>query len=171
MFHVRCRNQISCVAFALSTRNPLGLPVLDIEFTLESSRTDGERISERSTFPISIAFLVVEPTRAVDNSVTSAKLALDAMSLRKVSNGMMIANEANIGIGTPAPRSKLEVTSDWTGERGALELSGHKPTVRFTGGPDLSESSWIIHLGGNGPGDLEFIKKALQTHIGSFGCR
>ena len=33
MFHVRCRNQISCVAFALSTRNPLELPVLDIEFT------------------------------------------------------------------------------------------------------------------------------------------
>ena len=91
-----------------------------------------------------------------DNSVTNAKLAFDATSLSKVSNEMMVANEAKIGIGTPAPRSRLEVTSDWTGERGALELSGHKPTIRFTGGSDLADRSWIIHLGGNGPGDLEF---------------
>ena len=72
-----------------------------------------------------------------DNSVTSAKLAFDAASLSKVSNEMMVASEAKIGIGTPSPRSRLEVTSDWTGERGALELSGHKPTIRFTGGTDL----------------------------------
>jgi hypothetical protein len=91
-----------------------------------------------------------------DNSVSSAKLALDSASLSKVSSETMVLKEANIGIGTPAPRSKLEVTSDWTGERGALELSGHKPTVRFTGGSDLANRSWIIHLGGNGPGDLEF---------------
>jgi hypothetical protein len=91
-----------------------------------------------------------------DNSVTSARLAFDAASLSKVSNEMMVANEAKIGIGTPSPRSRLEVTGDWTGERGALELSGHKPTIRFTGGTDLADRSWIIHLGGNGPGDLEF---------------
>ena len=95
-----------------------------------------------------------------DNSVTNAKLASDAMSLSKVSNQTMVATEANIGIGVPAPRSKLEITGDWTGERGALELSGHKPTVRFTGGSDLADRSWIIHLGGNGPGDLEFYKKS-----------
>jgi hypothetical protein len=95
-----------------------------------------------------------------DNSVTNSKLALDAASLSKVSNEWMVANEANIGIGTPAPRSKLEVTSDWTDERGALELSGHKPTIRFTGGSDLADRSWIIHLGSNGPGDLEFYKKS-----------
>ena len=94
-----------------------------------------------------------------DNSVTSAKLTLDAASLSKVSHEVMVASEANIGIGTPAPRSKLEVTSDWTGERGALEVSGHKPTIRFTGGSDLAGRSWIIHLGGNGPGDLEFYTK------------
>ena len=91
-----------------------------------------------------------------DNSVTNAKLASDAMSLSKVSNETMVATDGKIGIGVPAPRSKLEVAGDWTGERGALELSGHKPTVRFTGGSDLADRSWIIHLGGNGPGDLEF---------------
>src|SRR5262245_60695194 len=76
-----------------------------------------------------------------DNSVTNAKLALDPASLSKVSNEMIVVNEANIGIGASAPRSPLEVTGDWTGERGALELSGHKPTVRFTGGSDLADRS------------------------------
>jgi Chaperone of endosialidase len=95
-----------------------------------------------------------------DSSVTSAKLALDTASLSKVSNQTMIANGGQIGIGVSAPRSKLEVTSDWTGERGALELSGHKPTIRFTGGSDLANRSWIIHLSGYGPGDLEFYKKS-----------
>jgi hypothetical protein len=91
-----------------------------------------------------------------DNSVSSAKLALDAASLSKVSNETMVVKEGKIGIGILAPRSKLEVTGDWTGERGALELSGHKPTIRLTGGSDLADRSWIVHLGGNGPGDLEF---------------
>ena len=94
-----------------------------------------------------------------DNSVTNAKLALDAASLGKVSGEAMIAKEGKIGIGIATPRSPLEVTGDWTGERGALELSGHKPTVRFTGGSDLADRSWILHLGGNGPGDLEFYTK------------
>jgi hypothetical protein len=91
-----------------------------------------------------------------DNSISSPKLALDAASLSKVSNETIVAKEAKVGIGTLAPRSKLEITGDWTDDRGALELSGHKPTVRFTGGSDLADRSWIIHLGGNGPGDLEF---------------
>jgi hypothetical protein len=95
-----------------------------------------------------------------DNSVTNAKLALDPASLGKVSDGAIVADEGKIGIGLPAPRSSLEVTGDWTGERGALELSGHKPTIRLTGGSDLADRSWIMHLGGNGPGDLEFYKKS-----------
>ena len=95
-----------------------------------------------------------------DNSVTSAKLALDPASLSKVSNQTIVAREGKIGIGVAAPRSQLEARGDWTNERGALELSGHKPTIRFTGGSDLADRSWIIHLGGNGPGDLEFYKKS-----------
>ena len=95
-----------------------------------------------------------------DSSVTSAKLAQDAASLSRVSNRTMVANEGQIGIGVSAPRSKLEVRGDWTNERGAMELSGHKPTMRFTGGSELADRSWIIHLGGNGPGDLEFYKKS-----------
>jgi Chaperone of endosialidase len=95
-----------------------------------------------------------------ESSVSSAKLASDPMSLSKVSNETMVATDAKIGIGIPAPRSKLEVAGDWTGERGPLELSGHKPTVRFTGGSDLADRSWIIHLSGYGPGDLEFYKKS-----------
>jgi hypothetical protein len=94
-----------------------------------------------------------------DSSVSSAKLAMDAASLDKVSNGTMLVREGKLGVGTPGPRSKLEVTGDWRDDRGALELSGHKPTIRFTGGSDLADRSWIIHLGGNGPGDLEFYSR------------
>ena len=94
-----------------------------------------------------------------DGSVTNAKLAEDAASLSKITAGLMVAKDDKIGVGTTSPFSSLEVKGDWTNERGALELSGHKPTIRFTGGSDLADRSWIIHLGGNGPGDLEFYTK------------
>ena len=47
-----------------------------------------------------------------DNSVTNAKLALDAASLSKVSHEVMVASEANIGIGTPlrGPNWKSQAT-------------------------------------------------------------
>ena len=37
LFHARCRNAMSCIALALSTQVPPGLPMIDLEFTLESS--------------------------------------------------------------------------------------------------------------------------------------
>jgi hypothetical protein len=35
LFHARCYNDISCIALALSTKKPPGLPILDLEFTLD----------------------------------------------------------------------------------------------------------------------------------------
>jgi hypothetical protein len=53
----------------------------------------------------------------------------------------------------------LEIVKDWNGEDGGLRLSGDKPTIRFTGGPTSSDQSWIMHLGSNGPGNLEFFNR------------
>jgi hypothetical protein len=64
-----------------------------------------------------------------------------------------------VGIGTTSPTTKLEVVGDWTGEEGALRLTGDKPTVRFSGGALSGNQSWIIHVGGNGPGNLEFYRR------------
>ena len=66
-------------------------------------------------------------------------------------------NEVTIvGVGSdPA----LTVSRDWDNEDGALTLEGNRPTLRFTGGPSAGNESWIAHLGGNGPGALEFFHR------------
>jgi Chaperone of endosialidase len=69
---------------------------------------------------------------------------------------MTLQDNGNVGIGTTSPATKLEVVGNWTGEDGALRLTGDKPTIRFSGGPISGNQSWILHLGGNGPGNLEF---------------
>ncbi len=92
---------------------------------------------------------------------------LDAAEVRKngspivssqwndIGGGIMFA-AGRVGIGTTSPTARLEVEADWTGVDGALRLSGDKPTIRFTGGPISGNRSWLLHLGSNGPGNLEF---------------
>src|SRR5438128_2315015 len=65
----------------------------------------------------------------------------------------------NVGIGTTNPATKLEIVGDWNGEEGTLRLTGDKPTIRFAGGAIAGNESWILHLGGNGPGNLEFYRR------------
>ena len=74
----------------------------------------------------------------------------------KVSGETMVANEAKIGIGIPL--RDLHWKSRATGQVNAAPWNCRATSQqsRFTGGSDLSDRSWIIHLGGNGPGDLEF---------------
>jgi hypothetical protein len=66
---------------------------------------------------------------------------------------------STVGIGTTSPAAKLEVVGDWTGEDGALRLTGDRPTIRFSGGAIAGNYSWLLHLGGNGPGNLEFYRR------------
>ena len=68
-------------------------------------------------------------------------------------------NGGNVGIGTNTPTSKLDVRGDWANEQGALQLLGSKPTLRFTGGADVGNHSWILHLGTDGPGNLGFFRR------------
>ena len=72
----------------------------------------------------------------------------------------VVLSGGNIGIGTTAPAAKLEITADWTGEEGALRLTGDKPTIRFTGGAVAGNESWILHLGSDGPGNLQFFRRS-----------
>lgn len=63
----------------------------------------------------------------------------------------------NVGIGTSTPGGPLEVFGNWNGQ-GALRISGDKPTIKFLGSPVSGNQDWILHLGADGPGNLEFFR-------------
>jgi hypothetical protein len=66
-----------------------------------------------------------------------------------------------IGVGTTNPAAKIEVVGDWTGSEGALRVTGDKPTIKLAGGPVAGNQQWIVHVGSNGPGDLEFYRRGV----------
>jgi Chaperone of endosialidase len=107
--------------------------------------------------------------QAVQETVTTSNPGVFG-SIARFTGESTIANSVitqtiagKIGIGSATPQARLEVAGNWTGEDGALRVSGDKPTIRFTGGPVVNDRSWIMHLGSNGPGNLEFYRRAGQT--------
>lgn len=50
----------------------------------------------------------------------------------------------------------LNLGGQWDGSQGAVTLTAEKPTIRFTGGVAAFNTSWLLHLGSDGPGDLQF---------------
>ncbi len=50
----------------------------------------------------------------------------------------------------------LNLGGQWDGAQGALTLTAQLPTIRFTGGVQSFNTSWVIQDGSDGPGDLEF---------------
>jgi hypothetical protein len=53
----------------------------------------------------------------------------------------------------------MEVVGDWTGTEGALRVTGNRPTIKLAGGSDTGNAQWIVHVGSNGPGNLEFFRQ------------
>lgn len=53
----------------------------------------------------------------------------------------------------------LNLQGEWDGDQGALTLSAQKPTIRLTGGLQALGNSWLMHVGADGPGNLEFFNK------------
>jgi hypothetical protein len=58
-----------------------------------------------------------------------------------------------------------EIVGNWNGQEGALRITGDKPTIKFAGGGDAGNATWVLHLGSRGPGNLSFMK---QTAPGVF---
>ena len=67
-------------------------------------------------------------------------------------------NQGRVGIGTTTPLAGLEIFREWDTQHGALTLRAQRPTMRLTGGPETGNRSWLVHLSGNGPGNLEFFR-------------
>jgi hypothetical protein len=72
---------------------------------------------------------------------------------------MCMTPAGRIGAGTASPAAKVEVVGDWTGTEGALRITGNRPTIKLAGGPDTGNEQWLVHVGSNGPGNLEFFRQ------------
>jgi hypothetical protein len=54
------------------------------------------------------------------------------------------------------PSGNVEVIGNWNGVEGALTISGDKPTIRFSAGQIAGGQQWMLHVGSDGPGYLQF---------------
>ena len=78
-----------------------------------------------------------------DNSVSNAKLAMDAASLRKVSGGTMIINGGKVGIGTPDPLRVLQIGRN-IDSAFSLEPSDGTPNAAYIRFGD--NTGWRLHF-------------------------
>ena len=123
-----------------------------------------------ATFGTNHSTLVGEDAAALSVSSLTNATAIGANAMVSQSNSLVLgsingANNANadtnVGIGTAAPRSGLEVKRNWDGAFGALTVTGDRPTIRFSAADSTAANQqWILHLGsvaGTSPaGSLSF---------------
>jgi hypothetical protein len=71
-----------------------------------------------------------------------------------------VRRNGQVGIGTSTPQAALDVASgNWDAGRPALRLAGEKPSIVIDGDGASGNRSWLIQLGGPGPGNLQFYTK------------
>jgi len=92
---------------------------------------------------------------SISNGVTNAT-AIGYSSLVAQDNSIVLGSingvnlsfsDTNVGIGTTTPQGGLHVNRNWNGAYGALNLSGDRPTIRFSGGAVSGNNQWLLHLG------------------------
>jgi hypothetical protein len=97
----------------------------------------------------------VSPSRT---ALTSAPYALGPWA-SDASGSLAYGGSVAIGF-SGLPQARLEVSGDWDAYRPALRLSGNKPSLEFIGDASSGNKQWLVHLGSNGPGNLEFYDMA-----------
>ena len=75
---------------------------------------------------------------------------------------LRIDAQGHVGVGTQTPAARFEVAGNWDGSEGALRLTGDKPTLKLAGGPIAGNQTWIIHVGSDGPGNLDIFKQGAS---------
>ncbi|MFN0135470.1 MAG: hypothetical protein ACKVS9_05045 [Phycisphaerae bacterium] len=68
--------------------------------------------------------------------------------------------DGRTGMGTLTPQARLDVIRDWDGQDGAIRVGGDRPSVRFQGGPIAGSEAWLMHVGTDGPGALQFFRRS-----------
>ncbi len=71
--------------------------------------------------------------------------------------------DGRTGMGTLTPQARLDVIRDWDGQDGALRVGGDKPSARFQGGAASGNEAWLMQVGSDGPGALQFFRRTPAT--------
>lgn len=99
----------------------------------------------------------INASKVQPGTIHTGLLAQEVMN-RFLPAGTINAVGGLVGIGTTNPVSRLHLVRDWDGQEGALRLSGDHPTMRLTGGATAGNESWLMHVGRDGPGALQFFR-------------
>src|SRR5215469_6148762 len=120
---------------------------------------------------IVFAALSVLSSRSVQAQCTPGQIMKSFDGQCTPTDSVISESNGNVGIGTGTPAAKLEVVGNWGLGIPALRLSGEKPTIWFMGDAVSGNRSWFLHLGSNGPGDLEFYSDASPPSVPPFALR
>lgn len=80
-----------------------------------------------------------------------------------ISPHLVVISEGKVGVNTFTPTAKLEVNGDWTGDEGAVRVSGDKPAIRFSGGMPADDQNWLLQVGSDGPGNFQIAHREAAS--------